>query len=389
MARDHFSETTSTSWFARLGNSVGGVVVGLILLAAAAIGLFWNEGRAVTTARSLAEGRGIVVSADAGTVDPMNENGLVHVTGPISILGPLTDPAFGVGADAIRLVRRVEMYQWRETKRSETRQKLGGGEETVTTYDYDRVWASDRIDSADFREPAGHENPPLAFPSQTITAERANLGAYTIDAGVLGAVGTETTLPVPAGRADAIADALGLDRPVRISGGVVRVGADPDRPAVGDLKVGFAMVPPGQVSVIGRQFVSAIVPYQTASGDSLLMAEDGTVPADTMFAHAETANTVLTWVLRAVGLLVLWIGFALMLAPLKVLASVIPFLGSIVGFGTGLVAAFFTALVGPAVIAVAWFWYRPLVSLAILGVGALVAAFFYWRGRRHLAAAPA
>ncbi len=391
MARDHFSETTSVSWFGRLRNSVGGVLIGLLLIVASAVGLFWNEGRAVTTARSLAEGKGLVVSVDAGTVDPMNEGALVHVSGPLSLAGPLADPAFGVSADAIRLVRKVEMYQWRETKRSETRQKLGGGEETVTTYDYDRTWAADRIDSANFRETAGHENPPLPFSSETTTAESAKLGAFTVEADVLSGVGSERALSVPADRAGAIAASLGLGRSVSVVAGVVRVGDDPDRPRVGDLRVSFAMVPPLTISAVGRQAAGTLVPYQTESGDALLMAEDGTVPADAMFAHAESANTVLTWVIRVVGLLVMWIAFSMVLAPLSVFASVIPFLGSIVGFGTGLVAALLTAILGPVVIAVAWFWYRPLVSLAILAVAALAVGFFVWRGRRKaaMAAAPA
>ena len=54
-----FTETTSTSWFTRIRNSVGGVVIGLILIVGMVVLLFWNEGRAVQTYRSLAEGKGL------------------------------------------------------------------------------------------------------------------------------------------------------------------------------------------------------------------------------------------------------------------------------------------------------------------------------------------
>ncbi len=262
-------------------------------------------------------------------------------------------------------------------------------QETVVFYDYDKVWAEGRNDSGQFRQTEGHENPPLFVESATTTAQSAKLGAFTVEANVLAGVGSERALPVSADRAGAIAASLGLGRPVSVSAGVVRVGDDPDRPEVGDLRVSFAMVPPLTISVVGRQAAGTLVPYQTESGDALLMAEDGTVPADAMFAHAESANTVLTWVIRVVGLLVMWIAFAMVLAPLSVFASVIPFLGSIVGFGTGLVAALLTAILGPVVIAVAWFWYRPLVSLAILAVAALAVGFFVWRGRRKAAMATA
>ena len=70
---DSFTETTSVSWFGRLRRSVGGVVIGLLLIIGMVVLLFWNEGRAVTTARSLAEGAGAVVSVGADAVNAANE----------------------------------------------------------------------------------------------------------------------------------------------------------------------------------------------------------------------------------------------------------------------------------------------------------------------------
>ncbi len=55
---DSFREVTSVSWFGRIKRAVGGVIIGLLLIVLMVIGLFWNEGRAVQTARSLAEGVG-------------------------------------------------------------------------------------------------------------------------------------------------------------------------------------------------------------------------------------------------------------------------------------------------------------------------------------------
>jgi hypothetical protein len=54
---DSFTERTRTSWFARIGKSIAAVLFGLVLLAGSSVLLFWNEGRAVQTERSLAEGR--------------------------------------------------------------------------------------------------------------------------------------------------------------------------------------------------------------------------------------------------------------------------------------------------------------------------------------------
>jgi hypothetical protein len=65
-SNDEVVETTETSWLGRLGQAFAGIIIGLILVIVAGWVLFWNEGRAVTTARSLTEGAGLVqpVAAD-------------------------------------------------------------------------------------------------------------------------------------------------------------------------------------------------------------------------------------------------------------------------------------------------------------------------------------
>jgi hypothetical protein len=65
--------------------------------------------------------------------------------------------------------------------------------------------------------------------------------------------------------------------------------------------------------------------------------------------------------------------FALVLFPLSVIADFVPFIGSIVGAGALLVALVCTFVLAPALIAVAWLWYRPLISIAVLAVGLGVA----------------
>ena len=82
------------------------------------------------------------------------------------------------------------------------------------------------------------------------------------------------------------------------------------------------------------------------------------------------------------------IGFVLLLMPLSVVADVIPLIGSIVGAGAFLVALVCTFVVAPAIIALAWLWYRPLVSLAVIVVGFGLAYGFRMLAARRTAARP-
>lgn len=386
---DSFREVTSVSWFGRIKRAVGGVVFGLLLVVLMVIGLFWNEGRAVQTARSLAEGSGAVVSVGADRVDAANDGKLVHVSGPVTASDGLSDPDFGIAAQGLRLSRTAEMYQWKEESKSETEKKLGGGEETVTTYSYSKVWDDSQIDSSDFKKPDGHQNPPMEVHSKTFQIPDGKLVAFDLDTPVLDRIEGDKDYSLASSQTAAIKAAYTGTKPINVVDGKIYLGADTASPALGDYRIGYELAPLGVVSIVARQAGSRFQPYQTVAGDELLMVDTGDVPAAKMFADAVSENTIITWLLRAAGLLLLTIGFALFLSPIGVILDVIPFLGSIARMGTGIIAFFLAILVGTTTIAIAWFWYRPVLAAGILAAGLIAAAAVYYIGRSRKPAAPA
>ena len=356
------TETTNQSWFSRIGGALVGLLIGVLLVPGGSFLLFWNEGRAVTTARSLTEGAGVVRTVAAEQVQAALEGQLVHVAGTVTGGTPPRDAELGVAppAGTLRLVRQVEMYQWKEEQQSETRNRLGGGTETVTTYRYSRVWETGRIDSSRFREAGSHSNPQPRYSGQAWTARGARLGAF--------ALGEAQLSLLPADQA------LGDPR---------AIGQDPANPRIGDLRVSWRIIQPDAVSVLAAQVGEGFAPYATRAGDRLMMVAPGRVPAATMFQQAEQNNVVLTWVLRGGGALVVFLGFLLFLSPAKVLASFIPAVGGVVGFSTAVLAAVLTLLVAPLAIALAWLAYRPLLGIAVLAAGLLAAlGVGLWRGLR-------
>ena len=384
-----FTETTSTSWFGRLRNSVGGVVIGLVLIIGMVVLLFWNEGRAVTTARSLAEGAGAVVSVGADAVEPANEGKLIHVSGTVKTDSTPSDDDFAISASGVRLVRNVEMYQWKEESHSETTKKLGGGEETATTYTYSKEWDDSPIDSGAFKQPSGHQNPEMDVRGRSFQIPQGTLGAFNLDQPVLDRIGGDQPMPIKPAQAAAVEAAYGGGKKVSVDNGGIYLGWNPSSPAIGDYRISYDLVPLGVISVIGQQQGSQFQAYQTIAGDQLLMVDVGNVPAAQMFKEAADANRLITWVIRGVGLLLLAIGFGLFMSPLAVIADFIPPLGSVIRMGTGIIAFFMAIVVGTITIAIAWFYYRPLLAVGILVVGALIAAGIIYIGRARRRAATA
>ena len=120
--------------------------------------------------------------------------------------------------------------------------------------------------------------------------------------------------------------------------GVFYLGADAAQPRIGDLRISYTVTPAGPVSIVGRQSGVDFAPYQTQAGDRLLMVKPGTISAADMFKEANREAAILTWVLRFIGALVMFVGFALMLNPLVVVADVVPFIGNVLGAGASLVS---------------------------------------------------
>ena len=365
---DRFVETTRKGWFSRIGDSVGGALIGLLIFVVAFPLLFWNEGRAVRRAKDLAYGKDAVVSVRPDAIDGANRAKLVHVSGSASATKKPVDPTFGVAPDALALKRTVQMYQWKQSSSSKTKNNVGGSETKTTEYRYEKVWSSSHIPSGNFRKPQGHQNPAsMPYESATFVAKQAKLGAFELAPRYLNELDASkpheaSNIKLPAG---------GVEH-----GGGVYIG-DPSSATVGDVKITFTVAPAGVLTVVGKQIDGGIHPYKDEElNDPIALIQRGKHSADDMFASAQEANWILTWVLRLVGFLLMFFGLRLAARPLSVVGSLIPFIGKIIGFGTGLVAFFVALALSAITVAIAWLFYRPLlaIGLIVLGVGAIVAA---------------
>lgn len=387
-----FTETTRTSWLARLKNALIGVLIGTVLVVAAIWALVWNEGRSIKAYRALTEGAGLVISVSADEIAPSNEGKLVHISGTVTPDGIPADPEFGISADgAVAIRREVEMYQWVEKSESRSETKLGGSEETVTTYTYTKEWKSGREDSGDFRQPDGHENPDLPVGNQSFAVDSAKVGAFAVTGENIAGLGQETDLRLTEDDADRAGQVL--SGTIHLDRAGFYVGPNPSQPRVGDLRIRYSREDLSEASFVAAQSGGWLKPFTASNGREIFLSASGKVAAAEMFDAAQAENTMIMWLIRIGGLIGLFVGFSLFFSILGVIADVVPIAGSLVRFGTGMIALVLTVLVGPLVIAIGWFAYRPLLSLGLLLVGGLVAFAVVWlrrrsAGRANPAAAP-
>ena len=368
---DSYTEVTTQSWGSKIAGSLIGLVLGPLLVIGACIALFWNEGRAAQTARSLTEGAAIVIDVPPAPVSLANEGLLVHVTGDLKSATRLSDQDFAVTSDAVRLIRDVAMFQWKEESKSETRKNAGGSEETVTTYTYRREWSGKPIDSSKFKQPGLHENPPMTIKDRDVVSRDATLGAFRLGEQAIRRFNTDTRFEVDPSVAGPVRKTTG--RPVNIAIGQIYLSDDPGSPRIGDYRIGYRIVPVGTASMVARQTGTELTGYPSKAGDVILLAQTGSQSAAEMFKAAQDANRILTWILRAVFTMLVFIGFVFSTRILVAITDVLPFVGNLMQATTFAAALALTAILAPLVIAVAWLFYRPMISLGILAGGAALA----------------
>lgn len=375
-----YVEVTRRGLGGRSKDSIGGALFGLLLVLAGTVLLFWNEGRAVKRYKDLKEGAGVVVATTADRIDPATDGKLVHLSGEAVTSAPIADPDFGISVTAIRLERRSEMYQWIEEVHTETKNKTGGGTETVKRYTYDKAWRDRIVDSGNFKVPGGHQNPTsFKFGSGEKVAELVTLGAFTLPDFLVAKIGGAQPLPVETlENASEEVKSTG-----KLDGGRVYFGKSADAPEIGDVRVGFAFVPTGTVSVVARQSGTTFDSYLTKTGGKVDLLERGVVSAADMFQMAQDRNKILTWAIRVGGFFLLALAFSMILRPIAVLASILPVLGRLAETGIGIVAFLLAGILAALTISVAWIFYRPLLGIAILVVAVVLTVLVVKRFRNR------
>ena len=391
---DTYTETETVSYGSRIGSSFKGMIPGILLFLGAFPLLFWNEGRAVKTARALDDGQGVVVEVESNkTIDPDNDGRLVYMTGKADTTDVLQDSTFGVTGTWIRLERKVEIYQWVEHSETTEKKNMGGSVTKTTTYSYSLEWCDDAVSSAGFKK-SGHENPPggMEFKSETWQAENVAFGAFRLSERQIERIGDDRAYVLPESFTSRVAR-------VQVAGNVIYVPerstraneknnrdvAAETRP--GDMRVTYRIVRPHNVSIVAKQRGDSFVAFTSKKGGGYKvdLLQDGVVDCDEMFETARTGNAVLTWFLRVLGFFLMCAGLKKFLMPLSTLGDVLPLLGDFLEVGVGLVAGVIAFVCALVTIAVAWVFYRPLLGIALLALAG-AGVWFLWRKRAAIRA---
>lgn len=294
---------------------------------------------------------GFVLSGNQAKPGPQSDGQLVFVSGAPQIAQPAHDAQFNVSANAIALVRRVEMFQWHETdgdRRS-----------------YDQDWVDHAVDSSKFAQPSGHGNPgafPIEgarFDSPDVRINGFKLGPELVH-GIAGVENFESDLHnLPANMAATF----------QIHDGALLTSANPASPHVGDLRVTWMRIAPQKITVLARVQNGVLTQASDASGQALARVQIGKRSLSDIVPNAAQRPNY-AWAKRVLAILLAWTGALLLLARrdpiLALLSAIVPLalLDAAFWFSVRNATAWVLVLIAIlAAIGATWLWRRaPAIS---------------------------
>ena len=438
-----YTETTTTGYGTRVGNSFKAIGSGFMLFLAGTALLWWNEGRAVKTEKMLEEaGNAYVEMTNPDKKDASLEGELICGTALATTEDSLSDAQFGIGAKAISLHRTVEYYQWVEHSTEKKEDKLGGKEVTTTTYTYSKEWVSRPVESASFKDPAyQNKNTVLAtFENDEQWAENVSWGAYKLNESLIHSISSREAVdlaiaedllkqfdrntqtayerfygvqqksqpaPEPAQNvvlsdsAKAVADSLKAVNDsineamanaenkkdleyVHQASNVLYFGRVPGSPEVGDVRITFEKVVPAKVTVMAVVDGDTFKPFKAKNGKRFQTLVMGKKTGDEIIEDAQDANNMWTWALRILGVLMVIGGLKGIFGFIETILKVVPFIAGIFGWGIGLVCSVIGIAWSLIIIAIAWLFYRPLLGISLLVLAGFLVWVFAFKGKDKL-----
>ena len=336
----------------KIKNSFGGVIGGLILLVVGTCLLWWNEGNNVKNIATTNEVEKTAIEVKSDKVESNNEGKLVIVSDKLNVVDEkVEDPDFNVSTKTAKLKRKVEIYQWEETENTD--------EDGNTTYSYEKKWNEELIDSSNFNK-SGHENPTkVEVSSETFQAKEVKIGAFELSSSQISSLGTSAKLNVKD---------VELKDDYTYQSEYVTTSKDLTKPEIGDIRISWAYNDWRETTILAVQKGDSFADFVSKNDKKVNRVEKGTLTQKEIIAKMRSENKFIKWLLRAVGALLIISGYGAILNPLSTLASFVPILGGLVGGLLGLLAFLIGIIHSLLIIVIAWFRFRPILSIALIAV---------------------
>lgn len=325
-----------------------GLVIGIVLFFGSFCFLWWNEGNSAKKINIANFANKYAIEVNSNIIQRDNDDKLIAANGPAQTSSTLSDE-FVSSPNTLVLERNVKMYQWVEDN-----------EDGKTTYK--KEWSDIAQNSDDF-EDKSYKNPQFPITSKEYLAQNATLGQYDLSEKQIGMIEPEKEF-----------SNLKEKSGYKIINNQYYRGKNLETPEIGDILISYNYAPSNTaISIIGEQKSdNTIVSMIHKKIGAIYIQYDGKMTKEEMLEKYRNDNKILTMGLRFLGWFLMFIGLKLLFEPLMSILNFIPILGNIADTATTFIFALITLALSLFTIAIAWFAYRPILSLLLIITGSII-----------------
>lgn len=330
----------------KIVSSLIGAVLGVIMFLGSFVVLYINEGRE-NLGRIAGQATEVTQSSQAQAKE------LICLKGKLDAENYAKD-TYLADSNYLYISRIVEMYAYVETEHREERDNLGGSTTIRETYTYELKWTSNPSKSTTYKGDS-NERPTISNETQynawidnkphtgTQKATNMYIGDYSVNNSVQ--LTGMTNLNIQ----DNNTDLTTLENSVVYGNYIYKSNEGeivPSSPKLGDVRINYKALKADDSGIIFGAFSdeNTISAFITPKNKTLLRYFSGVDTKDEAVAIMEKEHKTMTWILRVVGFLLMFLGLVAMTGPLTKFLSVIPVFSRISGFIFGVIA-FFIALI--------------------------------------------
>lgn len=201
-----------------------------------------------------------VITVPNTPIDFNNNKKLIYTHGtPIGNV-ELQDPLIGISLKAIKLIRKVEMFQWIELQNSKMEKLDNRVDKETVVYTYQPIWSEALIDSNTFKNKVNYPN-PVAMPVDGLKRKvgEAKIGDFILPVDLIDLMNQETQVDLS--NYDLAPMQSRSKTKIVHDGKSIFAGEDINKPAIGDIRISLYMVAPSEVSIIAEQLDGNLFPF--------------------------------------------------------------------------------------------------------------------------------
>ena len=353
----------------KLKNTFFGVLIGIVLIIIGTIMLFVNEFDSVKETQILKEVEKQAIFVDSNNILPDNNDKLVITNGDINVYENAVDSVFNVSAKTPKLKRIVEMYQWHEDYENDSNTSDYDNEEynnDSPTYSYTKGWYEQVIDATQFEE-KGYTNPTtIPYSEDTFISSNVTLGSFSLTDTQKNEMDLNSNLY--------LSNEVVVPANFYVTSEYITNSKDISNPEIGDIRISYKYSEWPDATVLAVQSNNTFKDFLSSTGKKVNKIKMGKSTKSEMVEKIKNENNNNTWMYRAVGAMLVILGYFFFFSPLTSVIHLFSFLGSVFNVSMSALIGLLGVVHSLVVIMIAWVFVRPILGIfvVILIVGVVI-----------------